>query len=117
GDGTTTVHHTPELVPGLSGATDLALGNHLYACAVSSDGSVRCWGNNDRGQLGDGTFGIDRLTPTVVPSLTATTVAAGLWHTCAGLQDGTVRCWGDNEYGQLGDGTTQTSTQPGPVQF
>ena len=67
-------------------------------------GQVKCWGNNDQGQIGDGTFP-GRLTPVLVSGLTnVTQIAAGLGHTCAVLGSGEVKCWGDNYFGQLGDG-------------
>ncbi|MBI5510908.1 MAG: hypothetical protein HY903_19275 [Deltaproteobacteria bacterium] len=91
-----------------------------HVCAVlASDGSVRCWGNNDYGQLGDGSTAI-RGYPVAVctagagPSCTrltgVTVVAAGDNHTCAVLEtSGAVWCWGDNTYGQLGMGVPATS--------
>src|SRR6266850_614574 len=78
----------------------------FHACHVVNDGTVRCWGNNDFGQLGDGTTS-DRLIPVTVSRLTdAVAIAAGGAHTCALLADGTARCWGFNGSGELGDGTT-----------
>ena len=87
-----------------------------HTCAVRNDGTVRCWGNNGSGQLGDTSF-TDRPTPVAVGGLTtAVAVSAGsTCHTCALLADGTVRCWGDNDYGQLGDGTTTNGATPVPV--
>ncbi|MEI8255772.1 MAG: hypothetical protein WCJ30_08880, partial [Deltaproteobacteria bacterium] len=83
-----------------------------HTCARMSDGTVRCWGFNGSGQLGDGTV-IPRASPAAVPGLSsAASVAAGGGHTCAVLADATVRCWGANRYGQLGDGTTQDRPTP-----
>ena len=73
-----------------------------HTCAVES-GSVRCWGDNRFGQLGDGTTHY-ALQPTAVDSLQhkAASVTVGARHSCALLMDGSVKCWGDNSYGQLG---------------
>ncbi|WP_416208860.1 RCC1 domain-containing protein [Chloroflexus sp.] len=104
---------TPIAVSGLTGAVAIAAGS-AHTCAVLANGSARCWGNNDNGQLGNGTT-TDRLTPVAVSGLTgAIAIAAGLEHTCALLNDGTARCWGDNFSSQLGDGTAGYS--PTPVQ-
>ncbi|MBK6534435.1 MAG: hypothetical protein IPF99_34190 [Deltaproteobacteria bacterium] len=60
---------------------------YLHTCARLGDGSVRCWGNNRYGQLGDGTV-TNRSNPTLVPGLTGVVeLAAGGQHTCARLGD------------------------------
>jgi hypothetical protein len=115
GDGTTTTRLSPVPVAGLDHATSVSAGG-LGMCArlgsyedavfsITVDaGTVKCWGGNSLGQLGDGTT-TDRLTPVAVSGLTgATSVSAGSDHSCAALVDGTARCWGDNGYGQLAEG-------------
>jgi alpha-tubulin suppressor-like RCC1 family protein len=85
---------------------------HLNMCAVLADGSAKCWGNNDFGQLGDGTT-TTRTTPVSVAGISqAVSLSAGPFHTCAVLPTGTVKCWGYNAYGVLGDGTTTNSLTP-----
>ena len=88
-------------VAGISNATAIGAG-WGHACAVLDDGSVRCWGVNDSGQLGDGTAN-NSQTPVVVSNLSgAIAIAAGAKHTCVVVSDGTVQCWGHNSEGQLG---------------
>jgi alpha-tubulin suppressor-like RCC1 family protein len=84
-----------------------------YTCAVTKSGAVKCWGMNDKGQLGDGTTTY-RSTATDVIGLYSgvATVSAGGDHTCAVLEDGRVKCWGNNLFGQLGDGTTVQRNAP-----
>lgn len=66
----------------------------VHACALDGHGGVRCWGNNDYGQLGDGTTE-RRLTPVPVNGIDgAALIAVGQAATCAVLRDRTVRCWG-----------------------
>ena len=84
-----------------------------YTCAVLNTGTAKCWGNNDYGQLGDGTK-TRRLTPTTVSGLGSgvSAISAGQYHTCAALDTGAVKCWGLNSSGQLGNGTTTDSSTP-----
>jgi len=72
---------------------------------VLPNGTVKAWGDNAFGQLGDGTT-IDSHTPVQVKNLSGiSAVATGAYHSLALKNDGTVWAWGKNEFGQLGDGT------------
>src|SRR5581483_1806092 len=83
-----------------------------HTCVIFSDGTVRCWGENANGQLGNGMSTGSEKPVKVTGISSATTIAAGFGHTCAVLSDGTVRCWGRNIHGQLGDGTMKESLVP-----
>jgi len=83
--------------------TELAAGGD-HSCALKTDGTVWCWGANDKAQLGGGS-GSKRATPAKVEGLDGARVAhisAGIEHTCAVSDAGAVYCWGSNEDGQLG---------------
>jgi hypothetical protein len=85
-----------------------------YMCSRFASGTVRCWGRNDRGQLGlaspasvgDAPGEVNPNMPPVPLSGPAQKVALGAAHGCAILQGGAVECWGANEAGQLGAGDT-----------
>jgi alpha-tubulin suppressor-like RCC1 family protein len=102
---------TPSPIAGLSGITQIALGGE-HLCALERKGTVRCWGANGDGQLGDGTQ-VSRAMPTAIAGLkNVVELALGVSHSCALDDGGTVRCWGGNEGGQLGDRTNLTRTRP-----
>jgi alpha-tubulin suppressor-like RCC1 family protein len=94
---------TPVDVSNLTGATALDTAT-FHTCAVVSGGSVRCWGSNLSGELGNGSTAAS-LEPSPVSNLTnATAISTGSSHSCALLANGTVACWGRNDRGQLGIG-------------
>lgn len=115
---------TPTTVPGVARATQVAIGR-AHACARLADGSVKCWGANDRGQLGYatmttcGVLGVSQPCSTaaaLVPGLAGVVeVVAGDAFTCARLAGTGVQCWGQGDSGQLGDGSMQTRTAPAAV--
>jgi alpha-tubulin suppressor-like RCC1 family protein len=88
----------------------------LHSCALLDDGSVKCWGLNDEGQLGLGDvlnrgdelgeMGDNLPAVDLGTGRKVTAVAAGAQHTCALLDNGSVKCWGSNIYGYLGLGDT-----------
>ncbi len=86
--------------------------SETHTCALLADASVRCWGEDTFGQLGDGTVGPDSAVPApaVVLGEGAQAVAAGENFTCALLAGGDVRCWGRDRFGERGDGTIGAPT-------
>jgi filamentous hemagglutinin family protein len=93
-----------------------------HTIALTDDGYVFSWGNNEKGQLGDGTI-INRSTPVQVKAgeqvgeflSTITKIAAGGYHSVALASDGTVFTWGYNASGQLGSNNTTDEYVTTPV--
>jgi alpha-tubulin suppressor-like RCC1 family protein len=117
GTGVITVQNVvPSAVAGLTSVANLCAGQ-AYSCARLTNGTVECWGDNEYGQIGDGTTALATDTPTAVAGLSgAAALSAGGTYACAILGDDTVRCWGDNYFGELGDGTTTQRDAPVAVQ-
>ena len=116
----------PCAVP-LQGASSVTARGAGHSCAImAADGSVKCWGSNGSGELGDGTTTTTN-TPTDVCAagaqapcgaslLTgAASISGGFFHTCALMSDEGALCWGANDDGQLGDGLLAASSTPGAV--
>lgn len=92
--------------------TAIAAQGGAHVCALLSDQTVRCWGDDRFGQLGhslsDG--GVDQTydaNPSAVAGLSGVTQLAvrgndSFGTSCARLEDGGVMCWGSNDHGQLG---------------
>ena len=93
-------------------------GSSSFTCAILDDGSVKCWGQNSNGQLGQnktsnigdlpGQMGDSLLRIDLGTNRKAIQISAGELHTCALLNNGSVKCWGDNSNGQLGQGNTSS---------
>jgi alpha-tubulin suppressor-like RCC1 family protein len=104
--------------------TDIRL-SPTHGCLIDDGGKVYCWGNNQAGQLGDGSTN-GRSTPGLVPGVTnVTTLSANgrpdynqtEYVSCATGSDFKAFCWGSNTYGQIGDGTTIRRFTPTPVLY
>jgi alpha-tubulin suppressor-like RCC1 family protein/pimeloyl-ACP methyl ester carboxylesterase len=117
-------YSTPVTVTGISSAAALGLGPR-HSCAVLTDGTVKCWGRNIDGELGNGKTNNYTMTPVSVSGITnAVSVAGGgdgvpdAWplsgdgSSCAVLSTGGLKCWGDNSYGQIGNGNTVSQSSP-----
>ena len=106
-------------------ATAISAGSG-HTCALLTDGTIKCWGSNQFGQLGlgdtndrgdePGEMGSALPSVNLGTGMTAKAVSAGASHTCALLSDGTVKCWGGNNVGQLGLGDkTNRGNAPGTM--
>ena len=116
GDGTTDSHFTPNPVASTLAFVGVTAGRGATSCGVTSGGAALCWGDNQQGQLGDGST-TGHLTPAVVAgNLQFQGVIPSALHTCGVLKAGNAaRCWGNNTDGQLGDGTQVERHLPTPV--
>jgi len=104
-------HLMPPAMPAITGATAIAAGSN-HTCAILSSGSLRCWGDNFNGQVGDGMMG-NRATPSeVLTGVKAIYGGPTANHSCAVLASGGLRCWGSNNYQQLGDGSNVDRNAP-----
>lgn len=119
-DTTTLTSNSPAKIHNLPNVVQIAAGS-LHACALMHDRTVKCWGRNDQGELGNGTT-TQSDTPVAVSTLANvvdidvnTDDANNSEFSCALRQDGTIWCWGADDYGQLGNGAT-TGDQNTPVQ-
>ena len=118
GDGSTTDNRAPVAINLGAGRTAKAIslgGDHT--CAILDDDSLKCWGKNGSGRLGDGSI-TNRNAPVAInlgTNKSVKMVAMGIWHTCAMLNDDTVKCWGGNYYGSLGAGANPDTESSDPI--
>lgn len=95
---------------------NLSVGN-TFTCGLTSKGKVYCWGQNNYGQLGNGTT-TNSNTPVeidmtgVLSGKTVSSISAGIDHTCIVASDNNAYCWGYNQYGKLGNNSTTQSSSP-----
>jgi alpha-tubulin suppressor-like RCC1 family protein len=112
GDGTTTQHTTPTIISALGNqATEIAAGTD-HTCSRLSTGGVYCWGENQWGQLGIGSFSVPVLTPAQSGISSTIQLVSGERFSCAKQTGNNLKCWGDNQYGQLGDSYIANTTTP-----
>ncbi|MFK7872198.1 MAG: RCC1 domain-containing protein [Oligoflexales bacterium] len=99
---------------GTGRTANLLVAGYRYNCVLMDNSAVKCWGENDEGQLGQGSsshqgddgseMGDDLGVVDLGTNRTAIGLSAGEDHACAVLDTGHVKCWGENGYGQLGYG-------------
>ena len=88
-------------VGGMEDAVAVSVG-HRHVCGLTAAGRILCWGDNEFGQLGDGTQTHRAIPVRIGGDLRAVQIACGHSHTCATGQDGKAYCWGSNAAGQSG---------------
>jgi hypothetical protein len=103
---------TPVPVLGLPSPPSALAAGAVHTCALLTDGSTYCWGQNLHGQLGNGTTENSALPVAVSGGLRFVAIYAGGGVTCGFLGDGSEYCWGMNQGGQLGDGTRTIRSSP-----
>ena len=86
---------------------------YSHACALLTNGGVKCWGYGGLGQLGNNDT-VSHSVPVNVTKLgsAVSTIAAGTYHTCALLDNGGIKCWGSGENGRLGNNDTSAQLTP-----
>ena len=113
GGGTTKEYSSiPKQVSGMDNVKTVVLG-WQYTAAIKEDGSLWMWGNNEHGQLGDGTTNEISQPKKILDNVK--TVELQTYYGAAIKEDGSLWMWGENTYGQLGDGTTTDSLRPKQV--
>lgn len=112
GDGTFTNRSTPVDVSGLTSDVVAISASLFNTCALTTTGTVKCWGKNSFGQIGDGTTTTRNLPTNVLglPDNIKAIATSGLTN-CAVNENSGVLCWGDKD--AIGNEVTQTfSTIP-----
>ncbi len=117
GNGTTSGSDVAVTVKGISTATTVTSaigsgGSDGSYCALLAAGTVKCWGYNAYGELGNGTTTNFTIPVSVKGIANATAVSRGFYGYCALLSTSAVKCWGYNADGELGNGSTTGSTTP-----
>jgi len=110
--------HNPVYVKSSENFTSVSAGGGFYqshTCGRLVNGSLMCWGRNNRGQLGIGNFTTMSVPTRVNSNENFTSVSAGKDYTCGVLINGSLMCWGKGDYGQLGYGGTDNKYSPYPV--
>lgn len=103
GDGTTSNRNLPVNADGLSGGVTRLSAGGYHTCALAAGATLKCWGANSNGQVGDGTTDRrERPTAVVDAPVPVTELSLGEVHTCVRGGANTFHCWGDANYGKLG---------------
>ena len=109
-DGGVSFTAAPTQVATTGTLADLSAG-FFHTCALRTNGTIQCWGNNAQSQMGallpdGGSLGPYVSTPTESGLTGVKQLDVGGRFGCGLLGDGGVSCWGTNSFGELGRGTT-----------
>lgn len=111
GDNTTVTKSTPTLIGTVSDDwVELSVGP-THNLAIGANNQLYAWGDNTKGQLGDGTT-INKSSPVLIDSGIWSMVRAGSDYSVAITSLGAMYTWGENSFGELGDGTTVNKSSP-----
>lgn len=98
----------PAVFPGLTGIASIRAQYRTMCALVAADGSVRCWGRNDVGELGQGQPTKPVPEPTRVEGVVAAQLEVGTWNACFIDAERRLLCWGEGGSGALGTGSQET---------
>ncbi|MEO8959026.1 MAG: hypothetical protein ABI304_08790 [Rudaea sp.] len=115
GNASTTNTSTPVDVTGLTGGVLAITAGPNHTCALTTTGAVKCWGDNQYGQLGNNSMAVSTVpvnVSTLSSGVSAIVSGLGADNTCALIGAGAMKCWGRNDFGQLGDGSTTNRLVP-----
>ena len=96
-------------------AVEIEMGR-FHACAILDNGNVKCWGDDQYGQMANGNSHSDQNNPSLVSfasGIEAESIHVGHWHTCITAQTNEIYCWGDGDKGKLGDGASSQNNWAG----
>jgi alpha-tubulin suppressor-like RCC1 family protein len=105
-----TTYAAPSLVAGGHQFSKISVGE-WHACGITTTGEGYCWGQNNRGELGNGNQN-NQSTPVRAGILLYSDIDVGDNSTCATKTDGTEVCWGGNDNGDLGTGNWNDTSSP-----
>ncbi|MEY4634177.1 MAG: hypothetical protein RLZ18_1549, partial [Actinomycetota bacterium] len=106
GDGTNTHRTIPTTVSSINGMAKSVANGTFNTCIITTSNTLKCWGHNGWGDLGNGSTTSSNLPVAVSNVADVSKVSISEGSMCAVTNAGALKCWGRNENGQLGDGTT-----------
>ena len=123
-DANLTDQATPVKVNATGEFTKVSAGQN-FTCAIKTDGSLLCWGDNTSDQIGNSAADATREPEPYAVSTTGLgashskfiDIATGKTHACALTTAGKVWCWGDDTNGQLGNAGGTSTTEPAAIDY